>query len=265
MGQFAEWFGQLIEALQSAGIGDPDVWPYVLLAFLVAVEGPISTLLGAAAAASGYLDARLVLIVTVSGNIVGDIGWFYVGYFGLHNRLLRYGRWLGLRPRHLARLERAMHDHASKLILLSKVAYGMIVPTLLAAGMARVPWRRWLPVVIVMETVWSFVLVWIGFHATWLISDFERGLRIVGLAVITALLVGLMTVMRNRVREAEMELDPLRQVLLREEDPLPAMNGNARGPLRPAPVMPPVSPIDEDGVDSESGEAKKEPERPTLG
>lgn len=265
MERLAEWLGQLIEALQSVGIGNPDVWPYVLLAVLVAVEGPISTLVGAAAAAAGYLDVRVVLIVAIAGNILGDIGWFYIGYFGLHNRLLRYGRWLGLRPRHLARLERVMHNHASKLILLSKVAYGMIVPTLLAAGMARVPWRRWLPVVIVMETVSSFVLVWIGFHAAWLISDFERGMRVISLIVVVGLVVALMLVMRHRVREAEIELDPLRQVLLHEEDLLPAMNDNPRGPVRAVPVLPPDALIVENGEDHGTGAVEKDPDLPKLG
>lgn len=247
---------------------------------LVAIEGPLSTLIGAAAAAAGFMDIRLVLVATVVGNVGGDVVWYLVGRMGWNDHLLRYGGWLGLRPHHLARLERAMQAHAVKLILLSKVAYGLIVPTLVAAGMARVPWRRWFPVVFVTETAWSFLLVWVGFHATWMIAEFERGLHVVGLVVLAAVILGVMLLMRRRVREQSKELDPLRRVLLLEEDPLPPLNGVVKlnGEPGRAIVPPPVvvqpeqsEPSHVEQAPEQAAELKvepveqvDEPERPTV-
>ena len=185
-------------------------WSYFLLAALVATEGPLSTLLGATAAAAGLLDVWWVLAATVVGNITGDTLWYALGYHGKMSWLVRHGRWLGLRPHHLARLEREMHAHATKLIVFAKVAYGLIVPTIVAAGMARVPFRKWFPVVFVVETLWSCLLVWVGYHATGMIQDIERVLVAVGL---TALLVGggflLLRLARRRFEEQAIALDPL--------------------------------------------------------
>lgn len=243
MGQLWEWLHQMMDIVRAGAMSDLGWWSYGLLVLLVAVEGPLSTLLGAAAAAAGLMDVRLVFLATVVGNVGGDVGWYLIGRMGLSEPLLRYGGWLGLRPRHLARLERAMQDHAVKLLLLSKVAYGLIVPTLVATGMARVAWRRWFPVVFVAETVWSFLLVWIGFHAAWVITEFERGLRTYGILALVGVVIVIMFVMRRRVREQSKELDPLRRVLLLEEDPLPPVNGVVRPNGEPVmlPVLPPRS------------------------
>jgi membrane protein DedA with SNARE-associated domain len=211
-----DWISSLPEFfanLLSGAYLDLGVWSYILLAVLVATEGPLSTLVGATAAAAGLLDVRLVLFATVVGNVIGDTLWYSLGYMGKMNWLFEHAGWLGVRPRHVERLEREMQTHCTKLIIFAKIAYGLIVPTLVAAGMARVPWRRWFPVVFVVETLWSILLVWIGFHATAFIHSFERGLHALGVAV----LIGgvgfvLFRLLRKRIDLQELQLDPLNPV-----------------------------------------------------
>jgi membrane protein DedA with SNARE-associated domain len=178
---------------------------------LVATEGPLSTLVGAAAAATGILDVRLVFVATVAGNVAGDTFWYSLGYRGKTSWLMHCGRWLGLEERHLARLVREMHNHAAKLIVFAKLAYGLIVPTLVAAGMARVKLRRWFPVVFVVETLWSLLLVWIGFHATGFIAKFEQGMQLVGAVVLVVVAGVLFWLLKQRIERKELEMDPLLQ------------------------------------------------------
>jgi membrane protein DedA with SNARE-associated domain len=209
--EWIESIKQVFVSLQAGTIPDLGAWSYILLGLLVATEGPLSTLIGASAAAAGLLDWRWVLLATVVGNVVGDCLWYSVGYMGRMQWLYEHGRWFGMRPHHVARLEREMRLHARKLIIFAKVAYGLIVPTLVAAGMARVPWRRWFPVVFVVETLWSILLVWIGFHTTVFIQDLEHALHAVGVAVVAggaAFL--LMRFLRKRIDQQELAMDPLR-------------------------------------------------------
>jgi membrane protein DedA with SNARE-associated domain len=218
------WIDSLLalgESIRHGNIPDLGVWTYVVLGLLVATEGPLSTLIGAAAAAAGALDVRLVFLVTVVGNVVGDSLWYSIGYHGKIDHLLRRGRWLGIKREHFERLEREMHAHAAKVIVLSKLAYGLIIPTLVAAGAARVPLRRWFPVVFVVETLWSLLLVWVGYHATGLIADIESGLRNIGLLVLAALVVAALWLVRRRIDRAELEMDPL----LHDDEPLFAAAG----------------------------------------
>jgi membrane protein DedA with SNARE-associated domain len=218
---WVEWLHEVWVKVHAGLFPDFGVWTYMLLAALVATEGPLSTLVGAAAAAAGILDVRLVFVATVAGNIGGDVLWYSVGYTGKVESLLRRVPWLGSKRRHIARLKREMHVHATTLLVFAKLAYGLIVPTLVAAGMARVPWRRWLPVVFVMETLWSTFLVWAGFHATGWVRQFEQGMSVVGLIALgVAVGIGFWWI-RRRIDHREIELDPLAQL---EVYPTPAQD-----------------------------------------
>jgi len=179
----------IISTLRQGAWPDLGVWSYVLLALLVATEGPIATLIGAAAAAAGYLDITYVLMAAAIGNVTGDCFWYSVGYVNKIETLYRYGRWLGLRSHHLERLEMEMQAHATKLILISKFTYGLIVPTLVTAGLARVPLRRWLPTVLVIESLWTVMLVTIGFKAAGTIRRVEHGLEVIGVIVLVLVLI----------------------------------------------------------------------------
>ncbi|MEZ4673234.1 MAG: hypothetical protein R2932_03195 [Caldilineaceae bacterium] len=71
---------ELWGSLHSGGWPELGWWSYLLLAMLVATEGPVSTLLGAAAAATGVLDLRYVFLASFTGNVLGDCLWYSVGY-----------------------------------------------------------------------------------------------------------------------------------------------------------------------------------------
>lgn len=173
-------------------------WNYLILMLLVIIEGPIATLLGAAAASAGFMRVSLVFATVAVGNFLADMGWYALGYYAKEETLLRYGRWLGLRRRHLDRLQLGMHLHARKILLIAKLSTGFIIPSLVAAGLARVPLRRWLPIVLFGEMMWTTILVLIGYYATEAIKQVEVGLHY--LAVAGALLFILLLVLLSRSR-----------------------------------------------------------------
>ena len=72
-----EFVKELWATVHSGGWPELGVWSYVLLALLVATEGPVSTLLGAAAAAAGILDIRFVFLAAFLGNVLGDCLWYW--------------------------------------------------------------------------------------------------------------------------------------------------------------------------------------------
>lgn len=181
-----DWLNELIHSfvllVRSNQIPDLGYWNYVLLALFVAIEGPIATLIGAAAASAGILQPALVFVAASTGNLTADSLWYYLGYVGNVQRILHYGRFLGVRPRHLERLTQAMHDHAPRILFLAKISSAFIIPSLIAAGLARVPWRRWFPVVFSGEMVWTGILVLAGYYATEAIKKIEKGIEYVALA-----------------------------------------------------------------------------------
>jgi len=168
-------------------------WAYLLLALLVMVEGPVATLAGAVAASAGYMKPVWVFLSAATGNTMADILWYTLGYVGKMEWLQRYGRWFGLREKMILRLTGDIQKHAPKLLFVAKLTLGFTIPTLVATGLARVPIRRWLAVLLVSETLWTGTLVFLGFHFGQYVQRLERGVEIITLGgtllVVVALLI----------------------------------------------------------------------------
>jgi membrane protein DedA with SNARE-associated domain len=166
-------------------------WPYLLIAILVAVEGPITTLAGAVAASAGYLNPVLVFVAAAIGNLAADTLWYSLGYLGKIEWLTRYAGWLGIKESSLLGLQKDIHAHIHKVLFVAKLTLGLVIPTLIAAGLARVPFKRWFGSLFAAECIWTGGLVLAGYYFGYLIQRIETDLRYIS-AGGAVLIVGLM-------------------------------------------------------------------------
>jgi len=194
-------------ALKSGQLPELGFWNYIFLALLVAIEGPIATLLGAAAASAGLMKPWSVFVAASCGNLAADSLWYSLGRAGKIKWLLHWGHWFGLRPHHLERLQQAMHDHAVKVLLVAKLTVSIVIPSLIAAGLARVPWRKWFPPIFIGEMIWTGVLVTAGYFATEGIKRVEREVEYSALAVSSLLAVFLLHWLISKVLRPKAEVD----------------------------------------------------------
>jgi membrane protein DedA with SNARE-associated domain len=187
--------------LQSSQIPGLGFLKYLILALMVAVEGPVATLLGAAAASAGFMRIALVFIAAGTGNLSADAFWYSLGYAGKQEWLLRYGRWIGLRSHHLARLQEGMERHAPKILLIAKLTSGFIIPSLIAAGLARVPWKRWFLPIAAGEVVWTGSLVLLGYYAAQTITQVQKDVRVAALVAGLIFLLALIWLISRWLRQ----------------------------------------------------------------
>ena len=92
----------------------------------------------------------------------------------------------------LEKLRQGMHRNATKILLLAKLSVGFAVPALIAAGLTRLAWRRWFPIVLVGELLWTTVLMLIGYYATGaIIQQVNRGVPylIIGFLILFAIML----------------------------------------------------------------------------
>lgn len=174
--------------LQNGQVLELGYWTYIVLALCNMVQGPLVTLLGAAAASAGLLRPSLVFIASVTGHLTADIVWYSLGHAG---KIEWFSRLLPAYRKHIGKLQRAMHRNARKILLMAKLSSGLAVPTLIAAGLTRVPWRRWFPIVLVGEVLWTSILMLIGYYATEAIirrADWGTLSLVLGLSVIFLLM-----------------------------------------------------------------------------
>jgi len=167
-------------------------WTYILLALLVAVEGPLTTLAGAVAASTGLLNPVMVFISASIGNLTADTLWYSVGYLGKTEWFVRYGRWFGIEEKLVHRLQKDIQNHIHKVLFVAKLTLGLVVPALIAAGLARVPIKRWFGVLFTAECIWTGGLVLVGYYFGTLTQSIETHLRWIslgGAAIFLALVI----------------------------------------------------------------------------
>jgi membrane protein DedA with SNARE-associated domain len=191
------FFEQAWSAIQTGQLPELGFWSYVILILLVFLEGPAATLVAATMAATGILRADLVFLSAMLGNLLADVCWYALGYFGGNRRiLLRIGfirrRWFTIR-----RLQKDLRGRAARIYLLTKLSMGLLtIPLLIASGMSRVPWYQLGLVSLVVEPIWNALLVLAGLRLGEYVADLENGLQV--LAVVGTLVVFFVLLMMYR-------------------------------------------------------------------
>ncbi|MEI7848799.1 MAG: VTT domain-containing protein [Chloroflexota bacterium] len=208
------WLEALIELRmmwQSGQLPEWGVWSYLALAILVAVEGPIATLLGAAAASAGVMRPWFVFLAASGGNLAADTTWYFLGYIGKLEWIFKIGQRVGLNRSHLDRLQHNMRLHAVKILFFAKLSMSLMIPSLIAAGLVKAPWRRWFPAVFGGEIIWTGALVLIGFYATEAIKRIEQGVEYVILGATILFVLFVLYLSRRVLRESENNPDDEKQ------------------------------------------------------
>jgi membrane protein DedA with SNARE-associated domain len=152
-------------------------WAYFLLALLVAIEGPIATLLGAVAASSGLLNPIFVFLAASCGNLTADTLWYMLGYLGKTEWIFHFGKRLGLKPELIEHMKQQMISHSTKVLFLAKLTVSFVIPSLITAGLLRIPWKRWFPSFILAESLWTGSLVLIGYYTTEAVKRVEKNVE----------------------------------------------------------------------------------------
>jgi len=160
-------------AFQHGQLPDIGGWNYMLMAAFVMLQGRSAAIFSGIAAAAGYLDFGLVILVAISARVVTDLLWYRLGATGYVARLAGH---IGLVDRFVGRIQEGVNERPQRIILLAKLTNGLSTPAVIAAGSAGVPYRRWLPASFAGEFLWTLPLTAVGFYAMEAIGDWEGGL-----------------------------------------------------------------------------------------
>ena len=79
----------------------------------------------------------------------------------------------------MEKMKESIAQHAVKVLFLAKLTVSFVIPSLITAGLLRLPLRKWLPPFVFAESVWTGSLVLIGYFTTEAIRRVERGVEYV--------------------------------------------------------------------------------------
>lgn len=167
-------------------------WFYVVIALVVMVEGPFATLLASSAATTGVLTPWLVFVAASMGNLVADLLWYLLGYHGRLDLLLRW-RFLKISPASVDILKDKIKTHVVKILLIAKLTNGMIVPALISTGVARVPLKKWFPVIFFANLLVTGGFVLVGYYTAINIMKLDHWIRYLalGFSFVFVVLIGI--------------------------------------------------------------------------
>ena len=197
----------MYEALRAGHLPELGFYTYIILGLLVLVEGPIATLLGAAAASAGLMRPWGVFAAAAIGNLSADALWYSLGYLGKSNWIAKLGRTFGVSDSLLKHLEQHLIEHSVRVLFLAKLTLSFIIPSLIAAGLLRIPWKRWFPALITAETLWTGSLVLIGYFTTEAIKRVAQWVEYVGLAISIIFVLVVIVEGRRLVRQWDRDDD----------------------------------------------------------
>lgn len=123
---------------------------YPLLFVALLIEGPAVTAAGAFAAALGYLNIYLVLLLSILGNLIPDVIYYLVGFWGHKQFAEKYASRFGLTKERIGHLEGLSHNHAGKMLTIIKIIPFLATPGLIIAGAVRIPLKKYI--------IWSLLI-----------------------------------------------------------------------------------------------------------
>lgn len=166
---------------------------YALFFILMFIEGPAATAAGGFAAALGYFDPWIVLVLSVLANLIPDGLYYAMGYWGRHAIAERYGRYLGITKERMERAEKLAQEHSGKSLIAIKTIPFLATPGLIAAGATRMNLKVYAFWSIAITLPTSLLYMGLGYYFGAAYDRIERylhlGAYVIGAAVIIILVV----------------------------------------------------------------------------
>ena len=161
-------------------------YKYLILFPIVVVEGPIATIAAGFILSLGYMNFFAVYLVIMVGDIAGDAVYYVMGRFGGRHFVERWGRYIGLNPERVFHFEKHFEKHGGKTLLLGKLAHGIGAIFLIAAGLTRMSFLKFISANFFATLIKSLALLLIGFYFGQALVKINSILEFVGAMSISA-------------------------------------------------------------------------------
>ena len=181
-------------------------YKYIILLPIAVVEGPIITIIGGFLASQGILNAELVYVIVVLGDLIGDTIYYAMGKFAGRSFIRRFGKYLGITLEREQRLEETIKKHTGKTLLFGKLTHVAGFALLIGAGMAEVPYDKYLWFNFLGTLPKSLILLLIGIYFGQAYEELNHDINYAGfigimLFIILFLLYYLTKLLKERLRK----------------------------------------------------------------
>lgn len=200
-GAFA-WLPQPEKVLEDVS-GALGKWTYLLVTVLAFLEtgafiglvapGEAAVIVGGVVAGQGEIDIRLLIGLVWFAAFAGDSVSFYLGHRLGREFLVKHGPRFQITEPRLEQVEKYMHLHGGKTILVGRFIGLVRALAPFVAGSSKMPYRRFMPYDIIGSGLWAATFCLLGYvfsnNLSQVIHWAERGVLIFGWFVGTIVLI----------------------------------------------------------------------------
>jgi membrane protein DedA with SNARE-associated domain len=171
------------------------------------VPGEFSLIAGAIYAGAGQLNVVVVGVVGVVVSFTGAEIGYAIGRYGGHTLVLRYGKYVFIKPHHLHKAETAVDKYGGVVVVIARFIVGLRELNGIIAGITEMHWVRFMIYNAIGAVLWIGVWVSAGYaagdHIGAIYADAQRYslLAVAVLAVLAAAVIA-RAVLRRRRRAA---------------------------------------------------------------
>ena len=177
-------------------------WGYPLMFVLMFFEGPFATMIAAFLASQGYFNVGFVFILSVFGDVLGDIGLYFIGYFGGPHIIEKTQRFLKIKDATVEKLKDKFHQNSGKLIFYVKSTTGLSYITFTLAGALRMKISKFVKYSILGGLVWSSLLVFLGYFFGYAAAQISQYIKYAGIAIFACAILALVVISLIKKRES---------------------------------------------------------------
>lgn len=136
---------------------------YWIIFLAMLIEGPIVTAAAAFASALGYFNPLAIFGLSLAGDLVADIIYYAIGYWGRITLVERFGHYFGLTAERIKRVEHLLHDHSVKTLVALKLTPVLPTPGLMIVGAIKMDLKKFTIVSLLITLPKSLVFMIIGY------------------------------------------------------------------------------------------------------
>ncbi len=156
------------------------LWGYPLMLLLMILEGPIVTLGAAFMASMGFFNVFIVLLLSILGDVIGDIVLYYIGFLSKKGLIPRKRKLLKSDSNIIKIIKNSFKDKGAQIIFFTKATTGLCYITFILAGMIRLNFKKFLLFSILGGIVWSSFVVALGYYFGWIAEEIEKYIKFSG-------------------------------------------------------------------------------------
>lgn len=137
---------------------------YWLMLMAMIIEGPIVTSAAAFASVSGYFNLYYIFVLSLLGDLIGDVIYYVMGYWGRMKLVERFGHKFGLSKECLEKIDKLLNSHPIKTLTAIKLNPLIPLPGLMLVGSSKMPLKKYVIISLAVTAPKSILFIVMGYY-----------------------------------------------------------------------------------------------------